>query len=676
MPSLARAPLDRAALSPEDRLRDQLRAVWAGRDLRRGTTAVYVADASSGEPLYGVYEDRPLNPASNVKLVSTATALAVLGPAWRYVTQLLGPEPDATGILRGDLYLLGNADPTLRSPDLQELADQLAARGVRHVTGAVRLSADERRDTLGHAALKINVRGTSPGQPPAVELDPPLPGLVRVSVRAETSRQGRRPRLRVAARLRHEGTDAVLEIAIAGRIPAGRAAAYWHRAGTPALLTGHALLASLERAGITVGGGVVTGELDAYVAAATVDDYLPVPLARHESESIGELVARINKPSDNFLADRLTMTVGAARFGGAPSLRTGVAAMNEWLSSVGIDTHEIVLDTGSGLSHKSKMSPRQIVLVLRAGAGFVAAARAASDRDSLPSRALGGGLDGVQALHPAAADHGPAAMTAAQAYVASLAVGGVDGTLRRRFQRSPAWARVAAKTGTLTRVIALAGFVGLEQGKPVAFALLTNGHRESRRNVVRSRHEVMVEAVLAYAVPAAGTRDTSELALARASATANPIDGGDDSGDDPGGAADGAANPVAPVADGGASDEPAGTGAFAVARADAPDGDQRPEPPAQAAQPANTVVAPPPGVSIAAARKPRANAGTTSAASSAEPVAPLPGTVPAVPAGDAVAPLPGMRPRAPGGEAVAPLPAITTPAPGARIPAQAAAARF
>ena len=127
-----------------------------------------------------------------------------------------------------------------------------------------------------------------------------------------------------------------------------------------------------------------------------------------------DLVARTNKRSVNWLADRLLMTVGAEASGSErPSLERGVEAMLRWLDGRGVSSKEIVLDTGSGLSHKTKITARHIVRALRAAAGFTS---------QLSPQSL---------LDPSV-------------FVASLAVGGVDGTLRGRFRSALVAERDAA----------------------------------------------------------------------------------------------------------------------------------------------------------------------------------------------------------------------------------------
>src|SRR5678815_2357976 len=115
--------------------------------LRYGVTGLFVADARTGEALFSVNADDPLNPASNVKMISTATALELLGPEFRYPTRLLGATP-VGGAVGSDVYLLGSYDPTPTAADLDQLAGALAARGVTSIEGGVEGGADPTRDGL------------------------------------------------------------------------------------------------------------------------------------------------------------------------------------------------------------------------------------------------------------------------------------------------------------------------------------------------------------------------------------------------------------------------------------------------------------------------------------------------------------------------------------------------
>lgn len=145
-------------------------------------------------------------------------------------------------------------------------------------------------------------------------------------------------------------------------------------------------------------------------------------------------------------------------------MANAVKAMDRFLTSADLAPDECHLDTGSGLSYKTELSARQIVRVLRVAAGY-------APRDE----------DGEE--------H-------AEVYRESLAVGGVDGTLRARF-RGSLRGRVFAKTGTLTGIIALSGFVEHED-QTLAFAIVSNGTNHRRRKQVRRQHEQIVELLAGF----------------------------------------------------------------------------------------------------------------------------------------------------------------------------------
>ncbi|WP_428263020.1 D-alanyl-D-alanine carboxypeptidase/D-alanyl-D-alanine endopeptidase [Haliangium sp.] len=557
------ARLTPAGLPPE--LIAELERLRTSSPLDRSTTAIYVVDANTGEPLFAVNQDEPLNPASNVKLISTATALDQLGPDWRYVTRLLGPIPNDAGVVPGDLYLAGNADPTLDTDDLEELAAALAARGVSHVAGDLVVGPGALRDSLGLPRLHIHVRGTRPGRAPEVTVEPSGEddngaALVEVEVKAETIRRRRGPRLQATVTLVDDPIPHY-RVELSGTISARRSKHLRRRIPAPQLFTARLLGAALARAGITVAGTVRRAELLDHVVDNALAGAVPIELARHESRPLSDIIARINKRSLNRLADRVLMTAGTARYGGAPTMSKGVRAMHEWLRGrAGVDPEALFLDTGSGLSYRTQLTARQIVSVVQAAAGlahappdadpavFARAARrprkgrtdapgpvlserrADDDPDELTARRFGpeagdgpsaGGDDGRDDDSGEDDDHGdddpalsdPAQEDAtrspsddvglargaddaeAEAFMASLAVGGVDGTLRGRLRDLRG--QVFAKTGTLTEVIALSGIVTAGD-EALAFAIVSNGHRHRRRRQVRRQHDAIVKALHRY----------------------------------------------------------------------------------------------------------------------------------------------------------------------------------
>lgn len=465
-PSLATTPAEKAA--------DAIDAILRG-PLRYGTTGLYVVDAATGAEMFAVHPDDPLNPASNVKLVATATALAAVGPDFRYTTQVLGAPPTADGTIAGGVYLRGSFDPTLAPRHLDELAADLAARGVTAIDGDVVIGTPATRDGIYRARVTVSVAASEPGAAPTVTVSP-ASGFVEVVNRATTSKRAKVKRGGIAVSSQPITVDGQprLRITVTGAVGKGRSTSRMVATKERNWFTAHLFRAALERAGIAV-GGVRTADLEAFVTAGGA--HLPVPLAEHRSAPLSALIAQINKRSINWLADRVVSTTVALRRGTLPDLHDGVDAMYGWLDErAAVTQSEAVLDTGSGLSYRTELSPRQLVRVVRAATGYQRAELAT-----------------------------PAAI----AFRNSLAIGGVDGTLRGRF-RSPLRGRVQAKTGTLTGVIALSGLLHGPDGRAVVFSLVSNGHPAGRKGTVRAAHEQIVGVLDRYLGALEQPRDVTE----------------------------------------------------------------------------------------------------------------------------------------------------------------------
>ena len=133
-------------------IQEVLRDIVHGATLNRLRVGMRVVDARSGRLLFGRRGAALMDPASNQKVLATATAIMRLGSDWRFRTELTGPEPNADGMIKGDIYLRGSGDPTMRSPDLEAMAQRMARRGIRRIEGAV--IADTRRIGAEEAAIR------------------------------------------------------------------------------------------------------------------------------------------------------------------------------------------------------------------------------------------------------------------------------------------------------------------------------------------------------------------------------------------------------------------------------------------------------------------------------------------------------------------------------------------
>jgi len=453
-------------LTLEEEVATEMEKLLRGKPLRNGVTGLFVADARSGEALFALNADDSLNPASNVKMVSTATALELLGPTFRYTTRLLGREPDASGTLRGDMYLLGTWDPTLSIADMDHIAQQVALRGVRQLDGDIVVGSDPTRDGIYRAMVPIEIVAGEPGEPPTVTT-PAGFDLVEVDVTAKTDK---RPRKKHRLTFKQDLVKTPdghkrIKLTIGGTIGKEGETMYPLYTRERTAVAAHALRAALRAHSIVVNGDVRVKELGDFIGDSVGAHGLPIELARHESQTLQDIVTRVNKWSVNWLADRVIMTAAALARRTVPSMDVAIEAMYAWLQRhPQIKKDQVVVDTGSGLSYRTRMSPVEVVKIIRAAAGYQAGTET----------------------------------TLAKAWHDSLSVGGTDGTLRHRFRMPETKGQVRGKTGSLKTVIALSGILELDPTRPVAFSIITNSLRPLKKGFVRKAHEQIVALLAKY----------------------------------------------------------------------------------------------------------------------------------------------------------------------------------
>ncbi len=334
-------------------------------------TAALAVDLRTGSVVFERNATLSLVPASNQKLPVAYAALALLGPGYRFHTEVVGSGTLVGDVWHGDLWLRGFGDPTLKPSDLDVLAAEVAAWGIRRVDGAV--IADE---------SWFDARRTAPGWRPSFYIyeSPPLSALA---------------------------------------VDRG-----WYRGRTsasPALAAGSLLRQSLEAAGVRVAGRTRAGVLTTS----------GLPLAQDVSEPLAAVVRFMGRESDNYTAELLVKQLGAS-YAGAGTTAAGTRVIRAALEEAGVPLAGVRLADGSGLSGLDRLTAAAVVALLEAGL------------------AEGGLRD---------------------AFLQSLAVAGVNGTLEDRMEKRPARGRVIAKTGTTRTASALSGFVR----DRYVFAVLQNG---------------------------------------------------------------------------------------------------------------------------------------------------------------------------------------------------------
>lgn len=419
---------------------------------------VAVRALDRNERLYARNADVLLTPASTMKIVTLAAAAERLGWDHRFQTDLLATGPIRDGVLHGDLVVRGAGDPTINAPGAGDTflgwADELRRLGVRRIAG--RIVGDD--DVLDDGALETPGFGSGWAWDDLSRGFAAPAGALQhrrnvVDVVVEPGPAAGRP---AKVRFRHAGSGLVLrnevetapagqtagirlqrppggpELVVAGRIPTGSDAVVRRTAvGNPTLFFVEAFRAALERHGIAVDGEAI--DIDRLAEHDPVRAHRDArPLVRHRSAPLSAIGVELLKHSSNLYAESLMRHLGAATGGSA---QAGRNVVRDVLSAWGVDGRGAVVADGSGLSRYTYLTAEALVHVL---------AQVYRDPDHRPR------------------------------IFAALPVGGRDGTLRRRLVGTAGEGVVHAKTGSMSRVRALAGYVETTAGEPLAFAILAN----------------------------------------------------------------------------------------------------------------------------------------------------------------------------------------------------------
>jgi serine-type D-Ala-D-Ala carboxypeptidase/endopeptidase (penicillin-binding protein 4) len=421
-----------------------LDASFASPVLADAGLVVLAADAT---PLFARNAQRPMIPASTLKLVVAATALDALGPQHRFDTSFVAVQPpEADGTIPGSLWLVGSGDPLLGHDDLRAGVAVLGRAGIRRITDglivdATAFSGPEQNPAWDPADLPYDyAAGTS-----AISLDedvaefrvvPGVPGeAARVEVRPPNTAVDFTGSITTAS----AGADSDVSILrdpptggapsdrndfqIGGRIAAGEAQSFYKPIVGIASYAGGAVAAMLEERGIVLEGGVRTGA--APFAART--------LWLHRSQPLAALLHQMLVFSDNHTAEQLLRIVGFEQ-GHAGTERAGIRAERAYLARNDIPLHGVSVFDGSGLSPKNRVPPLVVARVLRAAL-----------------RSPGG-----------------------DAYLRALPLVGREGTVKHH-DLTAALGRARAKSGHIDGVNALAGTVQTRGHGRVTFAFVVNG---------------------------------------------------------------------------------------------------------------------------------------------------------------------------------------------------------
>jgi len=406
--------------------------------------------------------DRPMQPASTMKLVTTLVGLEQLGPVFRGRTELLSNGEVKNGVLKGDLVLRGGADADLSGEILESMLRALELSGIQRIDGNLVLDRslfNPARQDLGvppfdespeayynvipdallvnKNMLKIDMRST--GKSLQLDMQPELEGVRVVSemtlIDANCAKWEDGWKLPEAVK----GSDGRVKLVLRGTFPKNCV-----QTNSINVVDRDDYLDGLFRMKWKQLGGKLDGK--------TIEGVAPLDarlLALHTARALPEVVRDTNKPSDNALARTLFLSLGALEadpvLGSRPlplvpgqsTVTRADQVVRNWMRTQGIDDSGFVIENGSGLSRIERISPLQMGGLLKAG---------------LRSNW-------------------------APEFQASMPIVAVDGTMRRRLHGSPAAGRARLKTGTLRNVVAVAGYVPDANGVQNVVVAMVNDAR-------------------------------------------------------------------------------------------------------------------------------------------------------------------------------------------------------
>ncbi len=416
--------------------------------------AVYVA-GGEGDPtvVFAQHSEKKLIPASITKLVTAAAAISTFPPGTKFKTGLYSEASVDKESLKGNLILKGGGDPSFVSENMWFLVNAFVRTGVKSIEGdlivddsffdKMRFDSSRQKERVDRAydaptgamsfnwnSVNIFVRpGKKSGEPALVFADPDNQ-YIRVKSKVETVSAGGKTSVSVE---RDEDTKGPGDIVIvSGKIVLdSKEIVVFKNITQPDLWSGYNLRAFLSQRGIEVKGAVKVG----------VTPNNAKLLAESESKPIQDILADMNKFSNNYVAEMFTKNMAAAT-NPPGSIEKGMKVLNQYLIKIGVPATQFELFNPSGLTRDNRMSAQALWKVLN-------------------------DMKFQFRYQPE--------------FVTSLPIAGIDGTLKNRMKEGPAERWVRAKTGFLTGVVSLAGYAGRRDGTVLPFVLMYNGSADENK---------------------------------------------------------------------------------------------------------------------------------------------------------------------------------------------------
>jgi D-alanyl-D-alanine carboxypeptidase/D-alanyl-D-alanine-endopeptidase (penicillin-binding protein 4) len=436
-------------------LRADLDRVFGAPIMARGVWGVDIRSLDSGERLYARDADRLMMPASNMKIVTLATAANVLGWDHRFTTTIETASPIEGGVLKGDLFVRGGGDPSINAREgraaavMAEWAAALRTAGIERIDGRI-IGDDQAFDNEGIGAgwawdyLQFGYAAPVG----ALQIDEDLATLT-VSAGART-RDSADVRLTAGSGLRlvnHVATGAaesasdisyrrsldepVLEVT--GSIALGALAIERTVAVVnPTVFFAQSLKDYLISRGLAVSGPAV--DLDEVAAEFTAPGPERRVLVSTKSPPLRDIATVLMKVSQNLYAETLLKATGASR-GGLGTAEGGLTAVRATLTSWHIPEDGYIIVDGSGLSRYNYLAPSTVIAIL---------------------------------------EHIYKDESQRQPFLATLPIAGKDGTISARLRKTRAEGNALAKTGSISNARSLSGYLKTRDGETLVFSILAN----------------------------------------------------------------------------------------------------------------------------------------------------------------------------------------------------------
>lgn len=421
---------------------------------------VSIRSLSTNRTIFEKNAGRHFVPCSTIKLVTLAAALYYLGPSYRFTTKILTNAPVSQDGVAGDLFIQGSGDPSLMDYDLEHLADEIAQLGIKKITGGIFVDDLIFDDVLwgrgdmwddrdkGYAApvsgLNLNYNRIQIKTVPAfvrghhaVAIMSPKTRYVDALVEAKTLDGGSKLEIAIERgkgantwpNATNDGLKPGDKIVVKGQIgKSAEAHIATVAVSDPGIFAGTIFKEELERRGVNVHGTI---------ARRAVPENA-VKLSQHDSRSLAEALIDFTKISNNVGHDTLVKAIAADAGMKPASAAAGLKLIGEFLKKeIGIEPGSLVAADGAGLSRYNLITPEQFVKLLNyAGNHFHLGAE----------------------------------------FMAALTFVGEDGLLRSRLaNRDALKGQIRAKSGTMSGLSNLAGFLTDENGERYAFAIMING---------------------------------------------------------------------------------------------------------------------------------------------------------------------------------------------------------